>query len=91
MFHELATNAAKHGALSLDDGLVSVHWTQDKDGIVVDWLETGGPAANTPGKQGFGSTLVKSTLASLGAEITHHWDIDGLRVVITAPLAKLQH
>ena len=91
VFHELATNAAKHGALSLDDGLVSVHWTQDKDGIVVDWLETGGPAANTPGKQGFGSTLVKSTLASLGAEITHHWDIDGLRVVITAPLAKLQH
>lgn len=91
VFHELATNAAKHGALGMDDGLVSVRWTQNDDGILVDWQETGGPAADTPGKQGFGSTLVKSTLASLGAEITHHWDIDGLRVVIKAPLAKLQH
>ena len=91
VFHELATNAAKHGALSADDGLVNVRWSQDDDAIVVDWHETGGPSANSPGQQGFGSTLVKSTLASLGAEITHHWDVDGLRVVISAPLAKLQH
>jgi two-component sensor histidine kinase len=91
VFHELATNAAKHGALSTDDGLINVRWTQEGDGIMVDWHENGGPAANTPDKQGFGSTLVKSTLASLGAEITHHWDIEGLRVVISAPLAKLQH
>jgi two-component sensor histidine kinase len=91
VFHELATNAAKHGALGMDGGRVSVSWTQDTDGIIVDWQETGGPAANMPNKQGFGSTLVKSTLASLGAEITHHWNADGLRVVITAPLTKLQH
>lgn len=91
VFHELATNAAKHGALSTDDGAVCVSWTQDDDRIVVDWQETGGPAANLPDKQGFGSTLVKSTLTSLGAEITHHWEVDGLRVIIAAPLAKLQH
>lgn len=91
VFHELATNAAKHGALNTDDGSVCARWTQEGDHIVVDWQETGGPAANMPDKQGFGSTLVKSTLASLGAEIIHHWNADGLRVVITAPLNKLQH
>ena len=91
VFHELATNAAKHGALSHDGGSVSVGWTQDGERLVVDWQETGGPAVNTPDKQGFGSTLVKSTLTSLGAEITHHWQAHGLRVVIAAPLNKLQH
>ena len=91
VFHELATNAAKHGALSHDDGTVRVRWTLDNDVVVVDWEERGGPAVAQPAKKGFGSTLVRSTLTSLGAEIVHHWDADGLRGVITAPLAKLQH
>jgi two-component sensor histidine kinase len=91
VFHELATNAAKHGALSHDDGTVRVRWTLDNDVVVVDWQERGGPAVAQPAKKGFGSTLVRSTLTSLGADIVHYWDADGLRVVITAPLAKLQH
>jgi two-component sensor histidine kinase len=91
VFHELATNAAKHGALSHNDGTVRVRWTLGNDVVVVDWQERGGPAVAQPVKKGFGSTLVRSTLTSLGAEIVHHWDADGLRVVITAPLAKLQH
>ncbi len=91
VFHELATNAAKHGALSQEDGAVRVRWTLEGDAIVVDWQETGGPTADVPNKQGFGSTLVKSTLSSLGAEIVHHWNADGLRVVISAPIGKLQH
>jgi two-component sensor histidine kinase len=91
VFHELATNAAKHGALSHNDGTVRVRWTLGNEVVVVDWQERGGPAVAQPAKKGFGSTLVRSTLTSLGAEIVHHWDADGLRVVITAPLAKLQH
>jgi two-component sensor histidine kinase len=91
VLHELATNAAKHGALSHDDGSVRVRWTLDNDMVVVDWQERGGPAVAQPGTNGFGSTLVRSTLTSLGADIVHHWDADGLRVVIMAPLAKLQY
>ncbi len=91
VLHELATNAAKHGALSHDDGTVRVRWTLDGDMVVVDWQERGGPTVTQPGKKGFGSTLVRSTLTSLGADIVHHWDAQGLRVAITAPLAKLQH
>ncbi|MGE3987083.1 sensor histidine kinase [Pseudorhodoplanes sp.] len=91
VFHELATNAAKHGALSREGGTVRVRWTQDDHVVIVDWQEIGGPAVSIPDKRGFGSTLVTSTLTSLGAGITHHWDGAGLRVVISAPLAKLQH
>lgn len=91
VFHELATNAAKHGALSHDDGTVRVRWTLDNETVVVDWRERGGPAVAQPVTKGFGSTLVRSTLTSLGADIVHDWDANGLRVIITAPLAKLQY
>ena len=92
VFHELATNAAKHGALSYEGGAVRVRWTLEAGNtVVVDWQESGGPAATAPQSHGFGSTLVKATLAGLGAEITHHWNPDGLRVVMSAPLGKLQH
>lgn len=84
VFHEFATNAAKHGALR-DAGFISVNWHEDDNRIVIDWRESGGPAVSKPSKTGFGSSLVRSTLASLKGEANYDWDEDGLHVTITLP------
>lgn len=62
--HELATNAAKHGALSRPEGCVTATWSEpDADGLIVlDWVETGGPAAVPPKQRGFGSRLIATSL-----------------------------
>jgi two-component sensor histidine kinase len=63
--HELATNAAKHGALSNGSGKVGIFWTvsrQRKDNwLKFTWRETGGPRVNAPTRQGFGTALLKAT------------------------------
>jgi light-regulated signal transduction histidine kinase (bacteriophytochrome)/CheY-like chemotaxis protein len=62
--HELATNAAKHGALLAPSGRVEVHWRPaDDGGIDLSWLETGGPPVTSPTRLGFGSTLIERALA----------------------------
>lgn len=62
--HELATNAAKYGALSLDGGRVSIKWTRTEiGGLSLSWTETGGPPVNPPTRRGFGSTLIERALA----------------------------
>lgn len=62
--HELATNAAKYGALCGAGGRVSVRWvlTADRD-IEMTWAEAGGPAVSVPSRRGFGSTLIERALA----------------------------
>ena len=64
-FHELATNAARHGALSVPGGRVEVGWTLTQDGkaLRLTWREAGGPAITTPGPRGFGLRLVEQGLA----------------------------
>lgn len=58
--HELATNAAKYGALSGDAGRVDIKWRVDPDGSFrLDWTERDGPAVTTPSATGFGSRLIK--------------------------------
>jgi two-component sensor histidine kinase len=66
IFHELATNAAKYGALSAGAGRVSVRW-KTGDGPVgrhleLDWTEAGGPPVRVPGRRGFGSRLIEQSL-----------------------------
>ena len=62
--HELATNAAKFGALSRPGGRVAVDWRLAVDGsIELSWNETGGPLVETPTRRGFGSTLIERALA----------------------------
>ncbi|WP_428151146.1 MHYT domain-containing protein [Brevundimonas sp.] len=62
--HELATNAAKHGALSTLDGCVTATWSEpDTDGrTTLDWIETGGPVVAKPTRTGFGSRLIATSL-----------------------------
>jgi len=57
--HELATNAAKYGALSVPGGRVRLSWRQPPEGgFTIDWLESGGPPVAPPTRKGFGSVLI---------------------------------
>ena len=66
VLHELATNAAKHGAFSNDAGRVSLRWQREGEELHFDWQETGGPPARAAMNQGFGLRLLDAVTA--GAE-----------------------
>nr|QQZ50069.1 PAS domain S-box protein [Phenylobacterium glaciei] len=61
---ELATNAAKYGALSVPEGRLSIHWTLDADLIALRWEETGGPLVVPPLRRSFGSRLIERSLSA---------------------------
>lgn len=83
--HELATNAAKYGALSTPGGRVAVRWQLMADGrLRVDWRERGGPPANRPRRQGFGSKMIAMSIANqLDGEIDFQWSPFGLSCIMT--------
>lgn len=91
IIHELATNAAKYGALSADDGCVSLDARTDGTRVTMVWTETGGPpVAGEPQMQGFGSQLISlSAERQLAGSLTREWRPEGLTVTITAPVANL--
>lgn len=60
--HELATNAAKYGALSSESGRVSIAWTRNDDELELIWREHGGPPCAPPDRRGFGSFLITRNL-----------------------------
>ena len=88
--HELATNAAKYGALSTEHGVVEVRWDVDADGkqLRIRWTEQGGPAVVPPRRNGFGRLLIEKVLASdLGGDVSMHFGEHGLECAITVPLS----
>lgn len=77
--HELATNAAKYGALSVTDGLITVEWFQSKGQLSIRWTESGGPQVNTPSRMGLGTTVIKNILqGKLRGEANFDWRATGL-------------
>jgi light-regulated signal transduction histidine kinase (bacteriophytochrome)/CheY-like chemotaxis protein len=59
VIHEMATNAAKYGALSTTGGMLTVRWNcEDRDGCEITWIESGGPTVTPPSRRGFGTVLV---------------------------------
>ncbi|MBW6424801.1 sensor histidine kinase [Rhizobium sp. XQZ8] len=62
IIHELATNAAKHGALSVPEGRVAIAWEASQGVTELTWRETGGPLVLAPTRQGFGSKLIPAAL-----------------------------
>lgn len=93
--HELATNAAKYGALSNDSGQIRVRWwTERKDGKMLfrfSWQESGGPAVTKPSRQGFGSKLIERVLtADCGGDVAIVYAASGLICDLTAPLDNFQ-
>src|SRR5581483_1563832 len=78
IFHELATNAAKYGALSVPAGRLSVTWTRDDLRLRITWAERNGPPVEGPLAGGFGTRLVERLLRGFGGEMTLAPGPDGL-------------
>lgn len=93
VFHELATNAAKYGALANDGGTIDLAIAMDRgQGTCrVSWCERGGPPVSSDDRaEGFGTRLVKMSVeGQLGGSIERRWTAEGLEVDITIPLAAL--
>jgi two-component sensor histidine kinase len=86
--HELATNAVKYGALSVDEGRVSLTWAVSEGRLHVTWRETGGPPVVKPSATGFGSRLLIHGLAAeLRAPAEILYEPSGLVCHLTAPVA----
>jgi two-component sensor histidine kinase len=83
VFHELVTNAMKHGALSRPGGAVAVQWRADATKAHLTWTEAGGPPVLPPQRQGFGTVIVTQSLKSLSGDIVSTFDPDGLKCEIT--------
>ncbi len=88
-FHELTTNAAKHGALGRERGELAVDWSLRHDPempIVINWSETGVGDVATPEATGFGTVVINNVLVSqLNAEIDVDYPEDGMQLRITLP------
>jgi len=87
--HELATNAAKHGALSSMKGKVSLTWQLQPDTLVLHWAENGGPEITAPSARSFGLKVIRASIEQqLGGEAQFDWNFRGLRCNLSIPLAE---
>ena len=97
VLHELTTNAAKHGALSTDDGRVSVLWGQVTNGkaddrIRIEWREAAGPAVRAPTRSGYGMEVIRDLIPyELGGTVDLAFLPGGVRCEIDIPVAVLLH
>ncbi len=89
LFHELATNATKYGALSEGGGEVTVAITRGDTDATICWTERGGPPVTAPsGETGFGTQLVElSAVRQLGGTVRRDWRPDGLVVTLAVPIS----
>jgi two-component system CheB/CheR fusion protein len=98
VLHELATNAAKHGALSTPGGRVMVAWMEESDSgkvtrLVLRWAEEGGPpVVEQPERRGFGSELIERQLRhDLAGTVEIVYEPAGLRATLTLPASVIDH
>lgn len=84
--HELATNAAKYGALSTDAGHVELTWQLEPNKLELIWVETGGPLISPPSRRGYGSrAIVAGIERQLGGIVNFDWQPDGLHCTLSVP------
>jgi len=87
--HELATNAAKHGALSSLKGRVGLTWQLQSDILTLHWVESGGPPIKTPSARSFGLKVIKASIEQqLGGQATFDWNPRGLRCDLAIALRE---
>lgn len=91
VMHELATNSAKHGALSSEAGALEISGNMVDDHLELIWAETGGPEVEeTPTLDGFGSKMAAQIIESeLGGAISYEWQQTGLVATVTAHTRRL--
>ncbi|WP_189501721.1 HWE histidine kinase domain-containing protein [Mesorhizobium sp. M00.F.Ca.ET.216.01.1.1] len=94
ILHELASNALQYGSLSVASGRVDLDWkAQGRRGarrLVLTWRESGGPQVEPPDRHGFGSILIRRSLAKvISSEVTHEFRPEGVFAEISMPLEDL--
>ena len=87
LVHELATNAAKYGALSRAGGIVELTWRGDEGGLELTWTERGGPPVEPPTRSGFGARLIRRSFAGIGGGAQVDYAPEGLKARFSAPLS----
>jgi len=88
--HELATNAAKYGALSTDTGKLKLAWSIGPEELELVWAETGGPPAKPPSSLGFGLSIVRSSIeAQFRGGVDYDWRPEGLHCRLLIPRAQI--
>ncbi|WP_237215472.1 sensor histidine kinase, partial [Falsiroseomonas oryziterrae] len=91
VLHELATNAAKYGALSVPQGRLEIAWQVEETSrrLLLEWTERGSPLGGPPGREGFGSQLMRRALSGLPeGEVRVAWKPEGIAVHVTAVLRE---
>ena len=91
ILHELATNAAKHGALAVPEGRIDIAWTQHSNAdqtpkVELRWVESGVPVRDKPEDEGFGSVMMRAAAMQMTGNVEREWTVDGLQVVIAFPI-----
>ena len=87
VFHEMAVNATKYGALSTPAGCVRIDWSIADRHLLLDWVESGGPDVSPPARRGFGSDLIEATVnRSLAGSATLAHPPEGFRLSLRLPL-----
>lgn len=90
IFHELATNSLKYGALSSDTGTLDVSGSSHGNDVEIVWTEQGGPAVEPPnGAGGYGSKLVVRSIGQLGGSIAYDWSTGGVIVALKMRVDRL--
>jgi two-component sensor histidine kinase len=84
--HELATNAAKYGALTASSGTVVLRWNLEKGALNMTWEEAGGPSIRKPITSGYGMRVIGGSAEQLGGEASFEWQPSGLRCSVVIPL-----
>jgi two-component sensor histidine kinase len=89
-FHELATNAAKYGALSNDEGRITVTWAPTElpkpPGLTIVWRESGGPPVKPRRRRGFGSRLIDGLTAETNGDVSLEFNREGVACTIGVPM-----
>ncbi len=83
--HELATNAAKYGALSLPEGHVQIDWDTFGERLILRWTESGGPHVAAPKRHGFGTRVIEGLIFAQKGEIHFDWRREGLACEVILP------
>jgi PAS domain S-box-containing protein len=84
ILHELASNAAKYGALSSAKGQIDLSWSHEPDGrLELRWTEAGGPQVQMPTREGFGGRVIKQMTGQLKGTARFDWRVEGLDCEIT--------
>jgi two-component sensor histidine kinase/DNA-binding response OmpR family regulator len=90
--HELAANAAKYGALSVESGRIELSWAIQGDRLILTWAEFGGPNVSRPTASGFGTKIIVGSIErQLHGAVTFEWRPEGLRCILSVPRPRMQN